>query len=184
MKDAVESYKRFLKGEEGGLAEIIQAYKDGLIFYLNSYVRDLTLAEELTEEAFIKLVIKRPKFSERSGFKTWLYTIARNLAYDYLRHNKVKEISLEEIPEICKEEADLEALYIQQEKRILIHRAMKTLKAEYQQVLWLVYFEGFSHKEVAKIMEKTTHNVEMLVHRARQALKTKLLKEGYFYEEL
>lgn len=61
---------------------------------------------------------------------------------------------------------------------------MRSLKPEYQQVLWLVYFEGFSLKEVGVIMKKSTHNTETLVYRARNALKAKLLKEGFVYEDL
>ena len=61
---------------------------------------------------------------------------------------------------------------------------MEKLKPEYRQVLWLVYFEGFTHREIARVTGKTTHNIEGLVGRARRALKTALQKEGFIYEEL
>ena len=63
-----------------------------------------------------------------------------------------------------------------------VHRVMKELKSEYRQVLWLIYFEGFSCAQVGRIMKKTTHNTEVLVSRARQALKNQLIKEGFEYE--
>lgn len=184
MDDAVDSYRRFLGGDNSGLEQIICAYKDGLMIYLNGFVRDICVAEELTEETFVKLVLKRPRFSQRSSFKTWLYAIARNLAMDHLRHSKRNETSLEDYPEASADEQTLERSYIRQEEKILVHRAMRKLKPEYRQVLWLLYFENFTHKEVGRIMGKTTHNVETLAYRARQALKAKLLEEGYVYEEL
>ena len=59
---------------------------------------------------------------------------------------------------------------------------MKVLKPEYRQVLWLIYFEGFRCADAAKIMKKSTHNIESLVSRARCALKNQLMKEGFEYE--
>lgn len=182
--ECAECYQRYLNGDNSGLTQIIGMFKDGLILYLNTYVRDVLVAEELTEETFVKLVLKKPKFSGNASFKTWLYSIGRNIAMDYLRRSKSKRIPLEDCPEIVDDEIDLERSYIQQEDRIFVHRAMRKLKPEYQQVLWLIYFEGFSNKEAGRILGKTTHNVETMAYRARNALKIKLIEEGYVYEEL
>lgn len=184
MDNTVDSYSRFLSGDNKGLEEIICAHKDGLMIFLNGFVRDVSVAEELTEETFVKLVVKRPHFSRNSSFKTWLYAIARNIALDHIRHNKIKEISLEDCREISAETESLERAYIKSENRILLHRIMENMKQEYRQVLWLSYFENFSNKEISRIMGKSVHNIETLVYRARLALKTKLLKEGFVYEDL
>ena len=183
MDHRYENYRRFLDGDEGALAEIILSYKDGLILYLNGFVGDLVTAEELTEETFVKLVLKRPRFSGDASFKTWLYTIARNTAIDYLRRNKGTSVPLEDCPQLADEE-DLERSYIQQEERLLMHSCMKRLKPEYRQVLWLSYFEGFSYQQIGRVMKKTTHGVETLAYRARVALKNLMIKEGYNYEGL
>ena len=178
-----DSYRRFLAGDESGLAQIICAYKDGLTLYLNGYVHDISLAEELTEETFVKLVLKRPRFSGDSAFKTWLYTIARHVAIDYLRRKK-QNVSTEDCKELVDEQADLERTFLQQEQKLQLYEAIEQLKPEYRQVLWLYYFADFSHKQIARILGKSTHNVEMLASRARQALKTILNKEGFVYEAL
>ena len=86
MDHGESSYCRFLDGDDEGIAELVKEYKDGLTFYLNSIVGDLCLAEELMQDTFTKLVIKRPRFRGESAFKTWLYTIGRNLATDTLNH--------------------------------------------------------------------------------------------------
>lgn len=183
MDHAIESYERFLNGDNSGLEDVIRAYKDGLIIYLNGFVRNLDTAEELTEETFVKLVLKRPRFSKNSSFKTWLYTIARNVAIDYLRHDK-KESCIEDFSYISAEEANLEEIYIQKQDKILLYKTINKLKPDYRQVLWLFYFEQLSNRDIAKIMGKTTHNVETLVYRARNTLKSKLLEEGFVYENL
>ena len=178
-----EIYNRFLNGDTDCLAQIICAHKDGLILYLNGYVCDISLAEELTEETFVKLVLKRPRFSGDSAFKTWLYTIARHVAIDFLRRRR-QDVSTEECMELVDQQANLEREFLKQEQKIQLHDAMKQLKPEYRQVLWLYYFADFSNKDIAKILGKTTHNVEMLASRARQALKNILNKEGFIYEKL
>ena len=82
------------------------------------------------------------------------------------------------------EEENLERLFIKEERRIMVHRALKKLKPEYHQVLWLIYFESFSNKEAAAVMKKSVHNIETLVYRARKSLRSQLEMEGFEYEEL
>lgn len=184
MVNSAESYRLFLEGDESGLVQIIRDYRDGLMLYLNGYVCDLAVAEELTEDTFLKLVLKKPRFSANSSFKTWLYAIGRNLALDYLKRKRKKSLSLDDFLEVADESASLEVAYIHQEDKIQIHQVMKKLKPDYRQVLWLVYFEGFTCREAGKIMGKSQHNMETLVYRARKALKSKLIEEGYHYEKL
>lgn len=183
MDNGASSYRRFLDGDESGLVEIIRDYKDGLILYLNSFTGNIRLAEELAEDTFVKLGIKRPKDKGKGSFRTWLYAIGRNIAVDYLRRRR-KEVSVEEFQELAAEEADLERAYLRQEQKVELHRALKRLKPEYRQILWLTYFDGCANKEAAAILGKSVHSVETLVYRARLALKSELVKEGFPYEEL
>ncbi len=186
MDNGASSYRRFREdGDESGLIEIIRDYKDGLILYLNSFVGNIQTAEELAEDTFVLLGIKKPKDKEKGLFKTWLYTIGRNVAIDYLRKNsKRNEISTGDCPELISEEQNLELSYIKEERKITVHRAMGKMKSEYRQILWLIYFEDFSTCQAAKVMKKSVHNVETLVYRARRSLKSQLELEGFVYEEL
>ena len=181
MDNGASSYRRFLDGDESGLVEIIKDYKDGLILYLNGFVSNIHTAEELAEDTFVKLGVNKPRDNKKCSFKTWLYTIARNVAIDYLR--KHRRNSVEELTEFIGGES-LESEYIREEQKIIVHRAMLKLKPEYRQVLWLIYFEGMKSKDASIIMKKSVHNVEVLSYRARLALKSELEKEGFVYEEL
>lgn len=80
-----EAYRRFLNGDKRAMAELITEYRDGLILYLHTIVDNISLAEELAEETFVKLGTRRSKDKGNGSFKTWLYTIARNMAIDCLR---------------------------------------------------------------------------------------------------
>jgi len=184
MQNGESSYRRYIAGDDNGLVELIRDYKDGLIFYLNSFVSNLTVAEELCEDAFVKLAVKKPRFREGSSFKTFLYAIGRNTALDFLRRNKNDTVPIEDIAESAADVESLEQSYIREERRIAVHRALDSLKSEYRQVLWLTYFEELSNKETAAVMKKSVHSIETLVYRARLALKKQLEQEGFEYEEL
>ena len=180
------SYRRYLDGDENGFIELVRDYKDGLMLYLNRIVCDIHIAEDLTEDTFVKLGTKKPKYKQEKGsFKKWLYTIGRNVAIDYLRKNsKISEISIENCGQFSAEQENLENLIIKEERKIIVRNALNKLKPEYRQVIWLTYFENFNNKEVADVMKKSVHNIETLLYRARKALKAELEKEGFEYENL
>lgn len=185
MGNGTNSYKRYCEGDDSGLVEIIKEYKDGLILYLNGFVNNVMVAEELTEDTFVFLGIKKPKDKGISSFKTWLYTIARNIAIDYLRKNsKKKENSMDKYKEFAGEDNELETLVICDERRIAVHRVLKKLKPDYRQVLLLSYFEELSNKEISLIMKKSVHSVENLLYRARRELKEEFRRENLNYEDL
>lgn len=185
MDNGAGSYRRFLAGDDKGIIEIVNDYKDGLILYLNGYVNNLYIAEELTEDTFFKLITKKPKYSGKSTFKSWLYAIGRNTAVDYIRHRSGQpDTPIEDMDIYLCEEKNLEKSYIRDERKIEVHKALSSLNRDYKNILWLVYFEDFSNKEAAVILRKNDRQIKNLLYRAKQALKTKLEKEGFIYEEL
>ena len=186
MDNGASSYRRFREdGDESGLEEIIRDYRDGLVFYLKSIVGNIHEAEELAEDTFVLLGTKKPRDKEIGSFKTWLYTIGRNITINHIRRKKRTDtLPIDDLPTLVSEEKDLEKAYIREERKISVHKALKKLKTEYHEVIWLVYFEGMSIKETAAIMKKSVHNIETLLYRARKSLKSELEKEGFIYEEL
>ena len=67
MDNGAVSYRRFLEGDDDGFVEIIKDYKDGLMLYLNNYVQNIHIAEDLMEDTFVRIVVKKPHFSGRSS---------------------------------------------------------------------------------------------------------------------
>jgi RNA polymerase sigma-70 factor (ECF subfamily) len=65
----------------------------------------------------------------------------------------------------------------------MVHQALHRLKLEYRQVLYLIYFEGFTNAEAALIMKKTSRQIETLLYNAKKALKSELERSGFDYEE-
>ena len=185
MDNGASSYRRFLDGDDTGIAEIVGDYKDGLILYLNGYVGSIHIAEELTEDTFFRLITKKPRYSGKSTFKSWLYAIGRNVAVDHIRrHSRMLGTPIEDMEACLHEEESLERSYIKEERKIAVHRALSTLPADYRAVLWLVFFEGFSNREAAMILKKNDRQIRNLLYQAKRSLKSRLEKEGFVYEEL
>ena len=183
MDNGESSYRRYLSGDDQGMVEIIRDHKDGLILFLNGYTHNIVTAEELCEDTFVKLAVKKPAFDGLSSFKTFLYTIARNTALDWKKTHR-QHISIDDVTEFNSGERSLEEEYLREEQKITVHRAMDKLKPDYREVLWLTYFEELSNKETAAVMKKSVHSVETLVYRARNALKKQLEQEGFVYENV
>lgn len=186
MDNGARNYRRFLAGDDDGLVEIVREYKDGLILFLNTYVRNMTVAEDLAEDTFVRLVTKKPSFRGASSFRTWLYAIGRYVAIDHLRRASKEALIPMETAEKMSADDFLEQLerdYLKEEQKIAMHRALSQLKQDYREVLWLIYFEDLSYKDAAKVMKKTHRSVETLAYRARKALK-EILEREWDHEDL
>lgn len=180
-----EAYKRYLNGDKSAMAELIRNYRDGLILYLNTVTGNIGLAEELAEETFVKLGTRRPKDKGSGSFKTWLYTIGRNMAIDCLRRqSKNAHVPIEDVEQSLADAEELEDRIIKDERRIAVHKALDKLNDNYRQVIWLTYFEDLTAKQAAMVMKKNPHAVEVMLSRAKEALRNQLRKDGFEFEDL
>jgi len=126
----------------------------------------------------LKLYTKKPLYKSEYSFKTWLYTIGRNTALNYMKKLKRHKYSPLEDFSYFSDNIDLESEYIQGERNILIHQCIKALNDDYAQVLFLIYFEDFSNTEVAKVMNKSQRQITQLLYRAKKALKEEMERRG------
>ena len=148
MDNGACSYRRFLDGDDKGLVELVGEYKDGLILFLNGYVNNISVAEELTEETFFRLITKKPRYSGKSTFKSWLYAIGRNTAIDYIRHrSKMHDTPFDDMENLLSTEHDLEHSYIKEERKIVVHRALSNLRKITEQCFGLCFSRVFQTKK-------------------------------------
>ena len=180
-----ECYARFLAGDNDAFEGIVREYKNPLMLFLNGIVGTIHTAEDLTEDTFVRIVVRRPAYQAgKASFKTWLFTIGRNLARSYLRKHR-NQAPLPE--DEALEQADVRSIeeeYLRKEEYIRLHEAMDSLPPDYRQVLYLSYFEELNTKEISGIMKKRTGQVTNLLYRAKASLKRILVERGIFREGL
>ena len=121
-------------------------------------------AEDVIQETMIKYLQKAPKFENAEHEKAWLIKVSTNHCKDVLRfRRKHQMVDIEQVKEFIKDESDREII-----------DALMTLPEKYKVVLLLHYVEGYSTKEIAEMIDKTTSAVKMRLQKGRT-----LLKEAY-----
>ena len=114
-------------------------------------------AEELMLDAFAAAASGTTRFSGRSSFKTWLFSIGRHLALRRLRKRATRTETLEAETAVAEQTPETELL--RQEKYRQLYLALERIHPDYRQVLWLLYFEELSHEEIARVTGKSKKQV-------------------------
>ncbi len=168
-----------MEGNEEAFAVLVNKYRIKVFNLAFSLTRDRDTADDLAQEAFIKAYYALPKFQFKSGFGTWLYRITINHVRDFLRKTgRVKSIPFEKIKEssILQEDdkTKKEKESSQEEKRIHVRRAIRTLPEKHQVILSLRDIQGYSYEEISRILKISPGTVDSRLHRARKLLRKKL----------
>ncbi len=179
MDDAAAIYQRFLNGDQDAFEEIVNLYRENLIFFLHRYINNLDTAEDLAEDVFVEVLVHPERFRGRSTLKTYLFAIARNKAVDWIRHHSRLNVVPLDVAENLTETATIEETVLKNDEQRRLAEAMERIKEDYRVALHLVYLEEMSYDEAGKIMKKTRKQVENLVYRGKKALKTVLEEEGF-----
>jgi RNA polymerase sigma-70 factor, ECF subfamily len=178
----------FSRGDENAFRELFNKYKNKIINFCFRYCFNRGVAEELTQEVFIRVYQAADRYRPEARFSTWLYRIAVNLCLNEFRKGKYKAhiISIDQPDHIGHSEfvRDIEDqgslsshdLVIAREREKLIEQAMSALSEKQRIALILRIFNGFSYQEIASQMNISESKVKSLIYRGRQRLQ-ELLKE-------
>ena len=179
-KSDQELYLLFLKNDNEAFNMLVKKYRKSLISFIIKYVKNIEIAEDLAQDAFVYMLINKKEYDFKYTFKTYLYTIAKSRAINYLKKEKKKIIFDESYMlnnDIESFEETLDATLIRKEKYKLLYKNLKNLKQDYKLAIYLADFQGFKYEEISRILNKTLPQTKMLIHRARKALKKLLKKE-------
>ena len=176
------SYRRFLRGEETALDQILVAYSDSLVRFAYSLVHDSAAAEDIAAESIAILLTKHKSFQNEGHMRAYLYQIARYKSVDYLRSHR-NLVPLADVENVLGF-GNLETDVLKKERNEAIYRCMQSLPENYRQVLQLQYFDGFEPQAICRILRKNPKQVYNLLARARASLKELLEKEGITHEDI
>jgi RNA polymerase sigma-70 factor (ECF subfamily) len=155
---------------------ILSFYEKTIYNYCLRILKNSPNAKDATQETFIKVYTHRKTIDPEKNIKTWIFTIATNTVYDFLRGKKRKnEISLNEEFET---NSNFETYYSKKEEGLVsdMDKALKQINPEYKQALLLFYQQGFEYKEIAEILEMPLNTVKTHISRGKEQLK-EILKE-------
>ncbi|HEX6614769.1 MAG TPA: sigma-70 family RNA polymerase sigma factor [Gemmatimonadales bacterium] len=181
------------EGREAAYRELIRRYERPIFALIFRMVRDRELAEDLSQETFVKALNAIGSYRPEFKFSSWIFKIANNAAIDHLRRRELDTLSLEGSPHAAtpeamqatalqignREESPLEAVEAR-ELGSAIEAAIGRLRPEYRSCILLRHVEGRAYEEIAEILDLPLGTVKTYIHRARNELRQMLahLKEG------
>ena len=171
-------YEHFWDGEQQAADELVRRHGDILLLFINGYLRDIHEAEDLMIEAFALMFSKKRPVSGDGSFRAYLYKTARNLAGRAVKGRRFF-IGFDELPFEIQSDALADTKLFEDERNRQLYDAMDKLKPEYQEALYLVYFEDMSYRDAARVMKRSESQITNMIHRGKQSLKKHLDRDGF-----
>jgi RNA polymerase sigma-70 factor (ECF subfamily) len=166
------------RGDERAFSLILRAYETPVFNYVLRLVGgDRALAEDLTQEVFLRVYQGLPKFSLRSKFTTWLFQVTKNRVLDELRATERRPRALVAIDDIAPLEV-LDAPIERIEEIDALWRAVQNLSTDLKMALLLRDVVGLSYTEIADSLEVTLATVKWRIYKAREEVQIALVREG------
>jgi RNA polymerase sigma-70 factor (ECF subfamily) len=170
------------RGDERAFTLIVRTYEQPVFNYVLRLVGDRTLAEDLTQEVFLRVFQGLPRFSLRCRFTTWLFQVTKNRVLDELRANERRPrltVMLDDMPHLEVLDAPLE----QVEAMDAVWRAVEDLNVDLKMALLLRDIVGLSYTEIADSLEITLATVKWRIYKARDEVQLALAREGITFGE-
>lgn len=175
------------QGRDVAYRELVHRYERPVFSLVYRMVRDRELAEDLTQDTFVKVLTHVDKYRPEFKFSSWLFKIANNVAIDHLRRRTLDTISMDGSPHAGSAEA-VEAssfdVAVPQENALdelearevgtAIEQAIAGLRPEYRACILLRHVEDRSYEEIAATLDLPLGTVKTYIHRARHELRKAL----------
>lgn len=152
--------------------KILDTYGNSILRYAYSYLHNMSDAEEVLQDTLVQFLKTAPAFETRQHEKAWLLRVAGNLSKNRLAYNSVRRTDELKDELVAESREDLSFVW----------DAVKTLPENYREVIHLFYYEGYSAKQIARLLQKKETTVRSDLHRGREKLRA-VLKEAYDFEE-
>jgi len=171
--------RRAKKGDYRAFDLLVLKYQSRIVSIAFKFVKEIQLAEDISQESFIKAYRSIDSFREESAFYTWLYRITANTAKNYLvskgrrKESSISELSIfenEDFFELPTNDSP-EQILMAQSLKDTIYDALSGLPEDTRTALSLREFEGLNYEEIAEIMNCPVGTVRSRIFRGREALE-------------
>ncbi len=174
-------------GRESAYRELLRRYERPVFSLIYRMVRDRALAEDLSQDTFVKVLNALESYRPEYKFSSWIFKIANNVAIDQLRKRELDTLSLDGAPD-ARTQQEIQATAFQATDRSetplaelearelgsMIEVAIGRLRPEYRACILLRHVEGRSYEEIAEALDLPLGTVKTYIHRARHELRAHL----------
>ncbi|RMG53541.1 MAG: RNA polymerase sigma factor [Acidobacteria bacterium] len=165
---------RFKRGEMRAYEHLFDRYQARIYNYLLRLTGDAELAEDLTQEVFLRAFTEVRKLKGEINFSAWLYRVATNLCYDHFRQRaRNQRVTTEYMAQHAMTDTSNtpERQLLRRERTIHMAEALARLPMHYRTILLLKYAEGMSYRQIGAVLSLSEAAVTSLLHRARMELR-------------
>ncbi|HDR3346512.1 TPA: sigma-70 family RNA polymerase sigma factor [Bacillus cereus] len=162
-----------IEDKEDLIDEIMNKYGQEVLQLVYSYVNNKEVAEDLTQDIFVKCYKSFHTYKGNSNLKTWLWRIAINHCKDYLKswYNKKVIVTEDDFTYMESQKESVEQIVIQNAEDSRLASAVMSLPIKYREVIYLFYYEELSIKEVATVIEVKENTIKTRLKKAKELLK-------------
>lgn len=169
--DDQECVTRAQRGEGRAFSELVARYQDRVYRFLLRLTRSPEDAMDMTQDTFMRAYQGIERWRPDALFRTWLFRIARNLAFDRLRHDKIVEfVDLDEDADTPDPAAGPEAVLETAQRYRILECVLERMPAPQREIILLREIEGMSYDEIAQVLDLNAGTVKSRLARARTAL--------------
>lgn len=174
MKDAGDEQLMLAvgRGDAGAFSEIVHRHQRSAWSIAYRFVGHAADAEDIAQEAFLKILSAAPRYQPSAVFSTYLYRVVTRLCIDFYR--KKRPVFTDTLPEMADPAPDPAAALARKDRETTIRRALDALPARQRMAVILKYYEGLGYADIATAMDITRKAVERLLGRARKTLQSRL----------
>src|SRR5688572_8444036 len=140
---------------------LFERYNLRIYNFLARMTMDRDLAEDLTQNVFLRIIKYRNSYREGARFHSWIYQIARNVFSDHYQSVKNRYSDFVDVDKISDHMAENDDRERQEEKEALLHRSMAKLSEEQRELLVLTRFQQMKYEDVAVLMDTTVGNIKV-----------------------
>jgi len=170
------------EGDQAAFRDLMARYRDKLMAFIYSVVRDYHLAEDIFQETFIRVYRQADSYKKEYRFRTWLYTIALNRSRDRLRHFKRRpEVFLDSYPErnwrerLKSKITGPRDLAGARELENILRRELGKLSENHRQVVVMSRLLGLKYAEIARVLGISSGTVRSRLHYALRELRQRIV---------
>ncbi|MFT4416552.1 RNA polymerase sigma factor [Fredinandcohnia humi] len=156
--------------------DLFTRYKPDVMAMAHFYLKDLYVAEDITQEVFLSCYLNIEKFNWKSKFKTWIFVITRNKCLDYYRSKYSKNILMKEPfnEEIMDTSYNPETKLLEVERDQKFEHDFNKLPPKYKEVLYLYYFEGLKIRDIHNKTNISEDTIKTRLKRGKEKLRRML----------
>lgn len=172
MESLEQHIQQAKKGSQKAFRFLLDEFWGDVYSFQLKRTQDEYIAEEITIQTFSKAFDKIGTYKEEFKFKTWLFTISKNIHLDLIRNKNIQIVRLgrDDVKKIVDENPTAEDKLITAQNLATLLTHIKQLKPHYQEVINLRYFQEMSYKEISEKLDSPMNNVKVKLLRAKKLL--------------